>query len=208
MADPMRRILVTGLMVFASISSPSAADVSKTYSYFTVAGTTLDELEQQLSMRGPQVKSTGRRHPGATQMQFTTKLGFGEKNGYCRVTQAKVLVRAKVILPRWGQRSRAEQDVRVVWDTLSSDIKRHEEGHVVIARNNARDLEKALLALDRKKTCEAVSANAKALADKMLAKHDKEQEYFDRVEGINFQRRLTRLLQYRLERIGAGKLPG
>ena len=98
----------------------------------------------ELNTRGPQVKSTGRRHPGATQMEFTTKLGYRERGGYCRIAKATVTVKAKVILPRWRQRSKADADVRLIWDTLSSDIKRHEESHVVIAKNHARELEQAL----------------------------------------------------------------
>ena len=141
-------------------------------------------------------------------MKFTTKLGYTESRGYCRVSEAAVTVRAKVILPRWRQRGRAEQDVRTVWDTLSSDIKRHEEGHVVIAKNHARELERALLALRRQRTCEAVAVEARAMAARILERHDRAQDEFDRIEGINFERRMLRLLRYRLERIEAGKLPG
>ena len=197
------------LLMSASIALPAAAaNLQKTYSYFTVGGTTLDQLEQELTTRGPQVKSTGRRHPGATQMQFNTKLGYAESNGYCRVASATVTVKAKVILPRWGQRGRADQDVRTVWDTLSSDIKRHEEGHVVIAKNHARDLETALLKLSRQKTCDRVAEKARATASKILNDHDKAQDRFDRIEGINFERRMLSLLRYRAERIQSGKLPG
>jgi predicted secreted Zn-dependent protease len=40
----------------------------------------------------------------------------------------------------------------------------------------------------------------------VLAKHDDAQERFDRVEGINFENRLLRLLKYRIERIEDGRL--
>lgn len=205
----MNRTLALLLAALPLLAGPAAAaNLNKTYSYFTIGGTTLDQLESELTTRGPQVKSTGRRHPGATQMQFTTKLGYAEKNGYCRVSQATVTVKARLILPRWGQRARAEQDVRTVWDTLSSDIKRHEEGHVVIAKNYAHDLEKALVKLGRKKSCDAAAEEARALAARMLDRHDRAQDEFDRIEGINFERRMLRLLRYRLERIEAGKIPG
>ncbi len=204
----MNRILLAlslaGLTAFPAV----AANLSKTYSYFTVGGTTLDQLESQLASRGPTVKSTGRRHPGATQMEFSTKLSYAESKGYCRVEKVTVSVKAKVILPRWRQRGKAPQDVRVIWDTLSSDIKRHEESHVIIAKNHARELEQALEALRRQKTCAAIAAKAKAISAKILAKHDREQERFDRVEGINFERRMLRLLNYRMERIESGKIPG
>ncbi len=140
----MKHILLSFSLAGLTAFPADAANLSKTYSYFTVGGTTLDQLESQLASRGPKVKSTGRRHPGATQMEFSTKLSYAQSNGYCRVDKATVSVKAKVILPRWGQRGKAAEDVRVIWDTLSSDIKRHEESHVVIAKNHARELEQAL----------------------------------------------------------------
>ena len=77
-------------------------------------------------------------------MQFNTSSATAESKGYCRISEATVTVKAKVILPSWRQRGKAEQDVRLIWDTLSSDIKRHEEGHVMIAKNHARELEQKL----------------------------------------------------------------
>jgi predicted secreted Zn-dependent protease len=201
----MRRTLLAACMIALTALPSAAANVAKTYSYFSIGGTTLDQLESELSTRGPQVKSTGRRHPGATQMQFTTKLGYRESKGYCRIADATVTVRAKVILPRWNQRRGAEQDVRTVWDTLSSDIKRHEEAHVVIAKNHAREIEQALKLLGRSTSCDTLAEKASQVAGKLLEKHDNAQAEFDRIEGINFERRMLRLLRYRMERLEAGK---
>lgn len=195
------RVALAAVLTSLAPTAAGTASLSKTYSYFSVNGTTLDQLEMELTTRGPQVSSTGRRHAGATQLEFNTRLGYAEKGGYCRVSEAQVSVKAKVILPRWGQRSRATQEVRTVWDTLSSDIKRHEEGHLVIARNYARELEEALRRLDRQRSCERVGQKAQETAARILEDHDREQVHFDRVEGINFEARMTRLLRYRMERM-------
>lgn len=203
----IRTFLAASLLGLASLPA-SAESVAKTYSYFSVGGTTLDELEAQLNARGPHVKSTGRRHPGATQMQFNTRLGYAEQKGSCRITEATVTVKAKVILPRWRQRSKAEQDVRLIWDTLSDDIKRHEDQHVAIAQRHARELERKLVRLGRQKNCAVAAEKAKATADKVLAKHDKAQAKFDRDESANFEKRLLKLLQQRIKLIEAGKIAG
>ncbi len=195
----MKPILLALSMLATATFPSAAASLSKTYSYFSIGGTTLDQIESELNTRGPQVRSTGRRHPGATRMEFTTKLGYAEKNGYCRIVEAQVSVKAKVILPKWRQRGKADQDVRMVWDALSSDIRRHEESHVVIAKTHARDIEQKLKTLGREKSCEIVAGKAKIASNKILAKHDRAQEQFDRVEGINFEKRLLRLLRYRME---------
>ncbi|HEY6630218.1 MAG TPA: DUF922 domain-containing protein [Rhizobiaceae bacterium] len=204
----MIRILFTACFLGLAALPSAAESVTKAYSYYSVGGTTLDELEDELNSRGPHVKSTGRRHPGATQMQFNTRLGYSEKKGSCRVTEATVTVKAKVILPRWRQRGKAEQDVRVIWDTLSSDIKRHEEQHVEIAQRHARELERKLLRLGRQKNCAIAAEKAKATADRILARHDRAQAKFDEVESANFDKRLLKLLRQRIKMIDAGKIAG
>ena len=204
----MIRILLAASLLGLTALPSAAESLTKTYSYFSVGGTTLDELEEQLNERGPQVKSTGRRHPGATQMQFNTRLGYQEKSGSCRITEANVTVKAKVILPRWRQRGKAEQDVRLIWDTLSDDIKRHEEQHVAIARSHARELERKLLRLGRQKNCAIAGEKAKATADKVLARHDRAQMKFDEVESANFEKRMLKLLRQRMKMIEAGKIAG
>lgn len=199
----LRPVFCTVLFLALTPGSAESATVSKTYNYFSIGGSTLEEIENELTLRGPQVKSTGKRHPGATQMEFTTRLTYGEKNGRCWITDAKVNMRAKVTLPRWKPRAKADGDVRLIWETLAADIKRHEESHIVIARNYARELEQSLKAIGRRKTCAAVAAKAQAVQTSVLARHDAAQDRFDRIEGMNFEKRILSLLQYRLQRMRA-----
>jgi predicted secreted Zn-dependent protease len=198
--------LAAGLLAFA-LWPAEAASIAKSYSYFTIGGSTLEEIENELTVRGPQVKSTGRRHPGATQMEFNSRVTYAEQNGKCAVSDARVTVRAKVILPRWKQRGKAERDVRLIWDTLLSDIKRHEESHVVIAKNYARDLEQELKSIGRQKDCARTQAKVQAVTNRVLAKHDAAQDRFDKIEGMNFENRILSLLKYRLEQIRTSKQP-
>jgi predicted secreted Zn-dependent protease len=148
------------------------------------------------------------RHPGATQMAFTTRVSYAEKSNSCRIADANVIVKVKVILPEWRRSRKADAGVRLFWDTLSADIKRHEDRHVEIAKNHARELEDALKATYPRKNCEEANAKAAEIAAAILAKHDRAQVQFDRVETINFESRILRLLRYRMERIENGRLPG
>ena len=177
-------------LLLATLASPAgAATVAKTYSYFWIGGSTLEEIQRQLDVRRPKVKTTGHRHPGATQMEFAGRVAYAPTGDSCKVAKAAVTVKARIILPRWRRPGRAEADVALIWDTLASDIKRHEESHVVIAKNHARELEQALLAIGKQPDCKTAQARAKDVSQKILARHDRAQVEFDRVEGINFERR-------------------
>lgn len=201
----MKRSLTCALALAFTALPAGAANLVKTYSYFAIGGRTLDDIETQLSKHGPQVKSTGSRHPGATQMAFTTRVSYAEKPGSCRIADAIVTVKVKVILPEWRRSRKADADVKLFWDTLSADIKRHEERHVEIAKNHAKQLEDALKASYPQRTC--AEAKAAEITAAELAGHDQDQVRFDRVESVNFESRILRLLRYRIERIESGQLP-
>lgn len=192
------------LLMLGTAAPSAAAELSKTYSYFSIRGNTLDELEKELARRGPNVSTTGKRHPGATRMEFKTRLTYANTGKHCQVTAATVRVSAKVILPRWRPGRKASADTRFVWDTLASDIKRHEEAHVVIARNYGRKLEEALIRIGRERDCDQASAKAAKVTERILAQHDREQQRFDRAESAGFERRLLKLLEERLRQRGEG----
>lgn len=203
----MKRPLLCALMLALTALPAGAAQLVKTYSYFAIGGRTLEDIETQLSKHGPQVKSTGTRHPGATQMAFTTRISYAQTTKSCRIAEAFVTVKVKVILPEWRRPRKADPDVKLFWDTLSADIKRHEERHVEIAKNHARELEDALRAAYPQKNCDAAKAKAAAITADILARHDQAQVRFDRVESVNFESRILRLLRYRIQRIENGQLP-
>ena len=177
----------------------SAASVTRSYSYFSVSGTTLQDLQQELVARGPLVQSSGQRHAGATQMQFIDQVRFSQAGGKCRISRASVVVKAHIILPRWTRRGSGSDETKLVWDTLSADINRHEENHVSIARRHARDMELALLALPPQGDCAAVTAKGRDLMAREMKRHDAEQARFDRIESRNFSKRLERLIRLRVE---------
>lgn len=196
----MRRLSAAVLACLFIAWPASGAQLSKSYSYFNIGGKTMEEIQQELDRRGPKLKSTGRRHPGATLMEFNTNIKYAEKGSRCEIIEARVQVKAKVILPRWRTRGRSDSNTRLLWDTLAADIKRHEESHVVIAKTHARELEQTLLKTYPQRDCSRAEAKAREITDRVLAKHDAAQARFDRIEGINFERRIMRLLNYRMER--------
>lgn len=201
----MARLFLCVLALAIALPLPlQAATISKRYSYFDIGGRTLEEIERELERRGPKLNGSGKRHPGATRMEFDTRIGYGERNGRCHVTEVRVVLKATVILPRWRQRG-ADRDVRFIWETLAADIKRHEEQHVIIARNHAQELEKALQAVRPERTCEKTAARAKQVNDRIISRHDRAQDEFDRIENINFESRILRLLDYRLQRSQIGQ---
>ncbi len=201
---PIGRLSIATLLflsIAATNMTPALADtvINKSITYFSVGGRTAEELDKALSEHGPMMNSTGTRHPGATKIKFGGTVTYVKHGERCAVGSAKVTLSTRLILPRWKNRHKANRDLALVWDTLASDIKRHEERHAEIARNHARKLEKDFMALKPEADCERMQARVARLSETAIQDHDRDQARFDRMEAANFDRRMVRLLQYRLD---------
>ncbi|HXV31385.1 MAG TPA: DUF922 domain-containing Zn-dependent protease [Sinorhizobium sp.] len=196
---PLKAALIAFLVGFPLGGASGETAISKSVSYFTIGGRTAAELDKALAATGPMMKNTGTRHPGATRIKFGGTITYVSRGGQCAVGSARVTLSTRIILPRWKYRRQANRDLALVWDTLAADIKRHEERHAEIARNHARQMEKALLALKPQADCERMQSRVTAVSAKEVESHDKDQARFDRTEAANFDRRMIRLLQYRLD---------
>jgi predicted secreted Zn-dependent protease len=199
-----RHILKPVLVGFlcAGTSWPAATEtiIHKSVTYFSISGDTPSDIDREMLRRGPLSRHTGRRHPGATQIKFNGSATFVAKEGRCVIGGAKVSLSTKLILPRWKNRRRATSEMALIWDTLASDIKRHEERHAEIARTHARQLERTILGLSSAKNCATLKARVNRVSQEAMVAHDKDQIRFDRIESANFESRMIRLLRYRVTR--------
>lgn len=193
------RALIAAAAILLSGAGGATAEtiIHKSIRYFQIGGHTADDLDRELSRHGPLTDSTRSRHPGATRIKFGGELTYVEHDHRCAIGSARVTLSTQIILPRWKNRRKADKQLGLIWDTLSSDIKRHEERHAEIARQHAKSLEKALNALRPLRTCAALEEKVAIITRREVDAHDAAQMQFDRIEAINFERRMMRLLQYR-----------
>ncbi len=196
---PHRNALLGAVLILvAQVATAHPAPlITKTYSYFNISGRTADDLDSELARRGPLTKSSGFRHPGATEIKFGGEVTYMESARRCSVGEVKVTLSTKIILPRWKNRRQATGSLGLIWDTLSADIKRHEERHAEIARNYARKLERSLMGLQAASDCDTMEKRVGETTRKIIEEHDQDQLRFDIVESKNFDARMMRLLKNR-----------
>ncbi|CAN7375982.1 DUF922 domain-containing Zn-dependent protease [Rhizobium sp. LjRoot254] len=196
--DHLKTVIVA--LALSAIALPAASEtiIRKSITYFSIGGRTASDLDREMSRRGPLSQTSGRRHPGATQIKFNGSATFIGKDGRCHIGGAKVSLSTKLVLPRWSNRRKATKEMALLWDTLASDIKRHEERHAEIARTHARQLEKTILGLPMTRDCPTLKARVNRVSQEALLAHDRDQQRFDRIEAANFENRMIRLLRYRV----------
>lgn len=193
--------LIGALLAALLTAGPALSDtiISKTTTYFSIGGMTAADLDREMMARGPVSSVTGHRHPGATKIKFSGSATFIGKDGRCFIGGAKVKLNTRIMLPRWSNRRKANAQLGLIWDTLSADIKRHEERHAEIARQHARAFERQILSLRPARDCNALKAKVSEISRDAMIAHEKDQRRFDRIESANFENRMMRLLRYRLQ---------
>lgn len=188
--------------MLAFSSNVEASTIYKNINYYTISGTTPTQLDKALTRKGPYVKNTGMHHPGATTISFKPQLKLIKQGDYCKVATVQVDVYAKMSLPRWKQRATTKSvEMALIWDTLSRDIKRHEESHIVTARAHASKIEQAVRQLPAQRDCDTLRKNIEQTSAEILQSHEDAQKHFDKVEAINFEQRFTNLLKTRIKQL-------
>ncbi|MDE1994676.1 MAG: DUF922 domain-containing protein [Rhizobiaceae bacterium] len=194
---PLALLLLFGI----SGTADATVVVRKSFSYFDIKGDSADALDAALNARGPIAMGSSSHHPGATKIRFGGNASYTESNGRCYISGVKVTLDTEIILPRWRDRRHASHELSLIWDTLSADIRRHEERHAEIAREHAQRMEKAILALPPAKDCDTLQAKATEVTTRETQLHDEDQARFDKIEAINFQSRMQRLMTYRRQQL-------
>lgn len=192
------------LLLLCGICDVAKAEViaRKSVSYFDIKGNSADTLDAALNARGPVAMGSSSHHPGATKIRFGGNATYEQRDGRCHIAGVKITVDTEIILPRWRDRRNASRQLSMIWDTLSDDIRRHEDRHVDIARQHARRMEQGILALRPAWDCDTLQDRANDVTARETELHDKDQARFDRIEALNFQNRMQRLLTYRSQRRG------
>ncbi|MCG6859249.1 MAG: DUF922 domain-containing protein [Salaquimonas sp.] len=179
----MRRSLlwVSLLALTATACTEVGERTQLSVGYYSIAGRTFDELDQQVELHGPTVSPTGRAL-AATNIRMLPDLQFTFANGQCSVASARVDVQAHVTLPRLANPERVKRALSKAWDNLEQYATLHESVHVAIADSYALKAEKAIDALPPEKDCQTLRGNAVLAFRKLMAEHEREQIQFDEDE--------------------------
>jgi predicted secreted Zn-dependent protease len=124
------QLLVLVLLAFSGVPAEAKPKVTVSTEYYTVTGSSIEELRQQMTAKGPK--------------------GFW---GYAewRVNwSAKCLVNLRITytIPRWADRDKASPKLRARWDRFIANLITHEKGHGTNGRNAAAEIDKTACAKD------------------------------------------------------------
>ena len=180
--------MTIGLLVLVAGCTAVTSRTNVNVGYYNVGGSSFKELDQQIALHGPQVPGVGRAI-AATSIRMTPNIRFGQINGACRVTTAKIKVQANVTLPRFADRKAATQKLKGAIDNIEAYARLHEAVHVSIADSFAERAEKEISGLPPTADCDVLRENIGATYNRIMKEHEAAQLEFDAQEQRRFAKR-------------------
>jgi predicted secreted Zn-dependent protease len=161
-------LLVLAPLCALLASLPAAAlEVIRDNQTYIVQGDSTEEIRTSLDRLGPLDPNTGRRFDAYTRWNLEWR--FDSHNSWqgCEITRVWTLLRVTMMLPRHSSASSLPEAVRDDWTRYLQRLTLHEEGHVRIPSDAAREIETALDRLHRS-DCATLQLEANRIGNEYL----------------------------------------
>jgi len=166
------------LLIFSGATSASPVVNIKT-SYYSVSGSTANELRKSLNANSP-VRQSGKRYDAYTAWMVHWHFNWNKRQGQCYITHASSTVDVRFTMPRWTNRNQANGKLKSKWDKYYTALTAHENGHKRFGINAAREIERRIQKMPPSATCTLLEQKANALGKKVLEKYIYREKAYDK----------------------------
>lgn len=181
------------LILLAVLSSlPAAAlEVIRDNQTYLVRGDSAEAIRASLDRLGPIDPASGRRFDAYTRWYLEWRFDSRSSFNACEIARVWTTLRVTMIMPRHGSPSSLPEDLRNAWTHYLQRLSFHEEGHVRIPSDAAREIETTLERLHRP-DCQALAQDANRIANSILQRAQATERGYDiqtdygRSEGARF----------------------
>ena len=181
-------ITLMGILFLAACTAVGERTVVSV-GYYTVSGDTFGQLDKEIKLHGPNVTGVGKAL-ASTDLRMVPDIRYERKDGKCRVSLARINVKARVTLPRHSNESKLKKDLARAWNNLEEYARVHEAVHLAIADRYALIMEEAISSLKPQPTCKLMRQDVQVAFSKLFEEHHAEQLQFDKDEKARI-RKLT-----------------
>jgi predicted secreted Zn-dependent protease len=174
------KALATSAFLTLACAIPASANVEikEAISDYELRGVTANEIHENILKNAP--REEGNIVDAETKESVTFILGYETKDGTCRIASDQVKLEIVSTFPRWIDQERATDEARKAWESYSSALRGHEDGHKAIAVQAANAVDTLIHEEQGASTCASIEAKISKAADKINAIALSEQESFDK----------------------------
>jgi predicted secreted Zn-dependent protease len=147
--------------------------------HYDIAGTTPADLRREMNANGPR-GAGGRRFDGYTRWRMSWRYRYHNRGGGCSIASVTTSVKVTMTLPRWTNESQASAAVRQHWARYLATLEQHEQGHRRHGMDAAAEIDRAIAALPKAATCDALGAEANATGLRIVRQYNQRDLDYDR----------------------------
>ena len=179
------------LLVLLPALPAAALEVIRDNQIYMVKGDDAEAIRASLDRLGPIDPATGRRFDASTRWNLEWR--FDSHNSWqgCEISRVWTQLKVTMVTPRHGSPSSLPEPLRQEWTRYVQRLALHEEGHVRIPSDAARDIEIALNRLQRS-DCATLEREANRIGNEILQRargaergYDLQTDY-GRTQGARF----------------------
>jgi len=170
--------------LFMIYSAEARVTIKERTKYYSVTGKNGISLMKSILKRGPKLGRS--RHAIATTNVTLkiTNIKAGIRGRKCVIKSARVRLNLVYKYPKWKNRRGASARMKKAWNRFYKELQVHEKTHGKIAKQFARDMDKAIKRHSARisRGCKNFARNANRKFKKLSKAHSRKQKRFDRRE--------------------------
>lgn len=158
-------------------SAQAAFEIIKKTQYYTVEGTTREEVRRQMRKKAP---GNGGPHAGFTEWNIRWNFNTTPSPDGCRASEPAIRVEIVRHLPKWvNAPDPGASDIGRDWNRFLVALSAHEDGHVKIGSETAREVETAMRETASAHDCRRLKSALESAARKAIAAGRQRDTRFD-----------------------------
>jgi predicted secreted Zn-dependent protease len=148
----------------APVAMPSAAEVTQ----YQLVGATLEDVQKDAAMKSPADPASAHRVWSTTTWSAVWNYWTKQEADACRIDVVSVKLRIATQLPAWNEPKEVAEADDCRWKAFAKSLQKKEDAQVARALARGRELERAILALPPRPSCDTFAAEVQALGQKLV----------------------------------------
>jgi len=147
--------------------------------HYPAVGQTSAQIRQSLDRNTP-VRQNGKPFDAYTKWDIDWQFWWAcDGDGTCRITKVTTVVRIRQTFPHLENTGDLVPQLADRWERYMIALIEHEEGHVALGVDAARDLERRLSQMGDRSSCDQLESEANALAREIIARYTRLEAHYD-----------------------------
>jgi len=150
--------------------------INENWTSYQVNGTTTQQLRDEMIRLGPE--DNGKHYFANTVWQVKWHYNYQESDKQCQITSVQTNTTITYDLPAWPGYASANTELQQEWAVFQQHLRQHEQGHALLGKQAAIDIEIMLQHLSLASDCQTLETVANDKAAQIIRwYHDKDIAY-------------------------------